>query len=82
MVDVAFGGDGASEPLPLVPGQVTRNIGTRDISLVRHFIPGQTNRSSDERKLWIYQYRNGQERDWNSFLPSRMRWSFCRWFSM
>lgn len=68
MVDVGFGGDGASKPLPLIDGHVTRNIGTQDIRLVRDFIPAQTNRSSDERKLWIYQYRNSPEKDWNSFF--------------
>lgn len=68
MVDAAFGGDGATKPLPLVDGHVTRNIGTQDVRLVRDFIPGQTDRSSDARKLWIYQYRNGPEREWNAFF--------------
>lgn len=34
---------------------------------MRDFIPGQTIRSSDDRKLWIYQYRNSPEKAWNSF---------------
>ena len=66
MVDVGFGGDGASKPIPLVEDQVTRNIGTQDLQLARDFIPNQTERTS-ERKLWIYQYRNGPEKPWNSF---------------
>lgn len=68
MVDVAFGGDGARCPLPLIPDRVTPNIGTQEIRLARDFIPGQTNRSSEDRKLWIYQYRNSPEKDWNSFF--------------
>jgi hypothetical protein len=66
MVDVGFGGDGASKPLPLIEGHITRNIGTQDIRLVRDFIPSQTERTP-ERKLWIYQYRNNIEKPWNSF---------------
>ena len=66
MVDVGFGGDGASKPIPLVEDHVTRNIGTQDIRLVRDFIPSQTERTP-ERKLWIYQYRNAAEKPWNSF---------------
>jgi len=54
-VDVGFGGDGATRPLPLVEGHVTRNLGTQDVRLVRDFIPEQTQRSDPERKLWIYQ---------------------------
>ena len=66
MVDVGFGGDGASKPIPLTAGHVTRNIGTQDIRLVRDFIPGQTEQTP-ERKLWIYQYRNSSDKPWNSF---------------
>ena len=66
MVDVGFGGDGATRPTPLIDGHVTCNIGTQDIRLTRDFIPSQTERTS-ERKLWIYQYRNSPEKPWNSF---------------
>ncbi len=66
VVDVGFGGDGATKPLPLVEGHVTRNIGTQDIRLTQDFIPGQTEQSP-ERKFWIYQYRNSTEQPWNSF---------------
>lgn len=65
-VDVGFGGDGATKPLPLVEDAITQNIGTQEIRLIRDFIPGQT-MCSPERKLWIYQYRNNQEQAWNSF---------------
>jgi arylamine N-acetyltransferase len=67
MVDVGFGGDGATKPIPLVEGTITRNLGSQDIRLMRDFVPGQTDRSSPEKKLWIYQYRNGSEMEWNSY---------------
>ncbi|KAK2761689.1 N-terminal acetyltransferase [Arachnomyces sp. PD_36] len=69
MSDVGFGGDGATKPLPLLPdGQATHNsIGTQEIRLIHDFIPGQTERDDESRKLWIYQYRNGEGMDWNSF---------------
>jgi arylamine N-acetyltransferase len=67
MIDVGFGGDGATKPVPLVEGHVVRNIGTQDIRLIRDLIPTQTDRSSEEKKMWIYQYRNGPEKEWNSF---------------
>ena len=66
---MAFGGDGASKPLPLIEDHITPNIGTQEIRLVRDFIPGQTRRpsSSAADNLWIYQYRNGADKDWNAF---------------
>lgn len=66
MVDVGFGGDGATKPMLMSDGPVIRNIGTQDIRLVKDFIPCQTART-DDKKLWIYQYRNGPTREWNSF---------------
>lgn len=72
MVDVGFGGDGATKPIPLIEGHVTRNMGTQDIRLIQDFIPGQTERTP-ERRLWIYQYRNGADQDWNSF------YAFSEW---
>ena len=66
MVDVGFGGDGATKPIPLLEDHRIRNIGTQDIRLTRDYIPGQTERTP-ERKLWIYQYRNSPDKPWNSF---------------
>ncbi|KAH7018301.1 uncharacterized protein B0I36DRAFT_368330 [Microdochium trichocladiopsis] len=55
MVDVAFGGDLATRPLLLSPGQITHNgLGTQQVRLERGTIPGSL--SGD--KVWIYQYRN------------------------
>lgn len=67
MVDVGFGGDGATKPLPMIPGHVTQNLGLQEIRLIQDFIPTQTRRDDDARKLWIYQYRNGSDQQWNSF---------------
>ncbi|KAK7403661.1 hypothetical protein QQX98_010584 [Neonectria punicea] len=64
--DVAFGGDGALFPMALVDGLVYQNLGTQQIRLVRDWIPHQVHRTEDS-KLWIYQYRNGVDKDWNSF---------------
>ena len=66
MIDVAFGGDGATKPIPLVSGHVTRNIGTQDRRLIRDHISQQVDKGAD-KKLWIYQYRNGPEKGWNRF---------------
>ncbi|EPQ56963.1 cysteine proteinase [Gloeophyllum trabeum ATCC 11539] len=63
MADVGFGGDGPREPLPLVSGHVTRNIGTQDVRLVYDTIPDVSQR---DQKLWIYQYRNAPEQAWRA----------------
>ncbi|TFK53694.1 cysteine proteinase [Heliocybe sulcata] len=62
--DVGFGGDGPRQPLPLVSGHITPNIGTQELRLIHETIPEL---SQKDQKLWIYQYRNGSEREWNSF---------------
>ncbi|KAH6648574.1 hypothetical protein BKA67DRAFT_575225 [Truncatella angustata] len=65
-VDVAFGGDGPTAPLPLVPGTVHQNLGTQEVRLIRDWAPTQHHRT-EESKMWIYQYRNGVNREWNSY---------------
>jgi arylamine N-acetyltransferase len=64
MLDVGFGGDGATEPLPLISEHVTQNLGTQEIRLLHSAIPQQVDQS---QKLWIYQYRNEKDKEWNSF---------------
>lgn len=64
MVDAAFGGDGPTAPLQLISGAISNNLGTQDVRLILDTLPGQTRQ---EPKYWIYQYRNGPERDWNSY---------------
>ncbi|TLD04205.1 arylamine N-acetyltransferase 2, partial [Venturia nashicola] len=66
MCDVAFGGDGATKPLPLQGNQVTVNMGTQEVRLIKDHIPAQVDRSP-HTKMWIYQYRNSPVQDWNSF---------------
>ncbi|KAI4598407.1 N-terminal acetyltransferase [Pestalotiopsis sp. 9143b] len=65
-VDVAFGGDGPTAPMPLVDGAVQGNLGAQEVRLVRDWASTQVHRV-DEAKLWIYQYRNGQDKEWNSY---------------
>lgn len=65
-IDVAFGGDGATSPMPLTHNTPQTNLGTQEIRLYRDWIPTQTLRN-EETKLWIYQYRNNSHQDWNSF---------------
>ncbi|XEV07251.1 hypothetical protein FSHL1_012538 [Fusarium sambucinum] len=64
--DVAFGGDGATKPIPLIDGLIHENLGTQQIRLKRDWIPHQVHRT-EETKFWIYQYRNNKNKDWNSF---------------
>jgi arylamine N-acetyltransferase len=64
MLDVAFGGDGPTKPLPLISEHVTQNLGTQEVRLIHSTIPQQLEQAP---KVWIYQYRNGKDRDWNSF---------------
>ena len=70
MVDVSFGGDGATCPLPLVEDEITTNLGSQEVRLASDYIPGQTKRPRDadgRDKLWIYQYRNKSSLPWNSY---------------
>jgi arylamine N-acetyltransferase len=64
-VDVGFGGDGPTKPLPLVSGHVTQNLGPQEVRLIHGNMPGQS--VPIQQKVWIYQYRNGANKEWNSF---------------
>jgi len=66
MVDAAFGGDGATKPLQLVHNKPVLNLGTQEIRLMYDWIPPQTRRT-EKTKVWIYQYRNGPDQEWNAF---------------
>lgn len=63
-VDVGFGGDGATKPLPLKSGHAVRNLGTQEIRLLYDSLPEA---SDPDHKVWIYQYRNTIHQDWNSY---------------
>ncbi|KAK1641478.1 hypothetical protein BDP81DRAFT_419046 [Colletotrichum phormii] len=66
MIDVAFGGDGATKPIPLTHDQALQNLGTQEVRLVQDHIANQVFRT-EASKLWIYQYRNGLAKELNSF---------------
>ncbi|KAK5660084.1 hypothetical protein OQA88_13553 [Cercophora sp. LCS_1] len=67
-LDVGFGGDGPTFPMPLVEGLVHHNsIGTQEIRYIRDFLPEQRFRGEGASKKWVYQYRNGRDKEWNSF---------------
>lgn len=74
-VDVGFGGDGMTVPMPLVEGLVHHNsLGTQEIRLVREFIPNLRFRGEGASKPWVYQVRNGQDKPWVPFF------AFHDWF--
>ncbi|KAK0619266.1 arylamine N-acetyltransferase 2 [Immersiella caudata] len=76
-VDVAFGGDGPTFPMPLIEGLVHHNsIGTQEIRLVRDFLPTQTFRGEGAAKMWLYQYRNGKDKEWNTFYAFNAEFEF------
>ena len=63
MVDVGFGGDGATKPLPMIPGLIHTNLGLQENRLIYETIPELVDQT---RPVWIYQYRNGIDKPWNS----------------
>ncbi|KAB2572008.1 hypothetical protein DBV05_g9318 [Lasiodiplodia theobromae] len=66
--DTGFGGDGMRKPMPLVRHHITQNVGPQEIRFDYASIDNATNTSPRRPEVWIYQYRNGPERPWNSFL--------------
>ena len=62
MVDVGFGSNGPTQPLPLdTEHSHLENIAPADVRLLYDSIPENTNRS---QKLWIYQHRNDEQSPW------------------
>ena len=61
MVDVGFGGDGPTKPLPLSRNVITRNIATQDLRLLCEALPRALHRG---QQTWIYQTRNQPSLDW------------------
>lgn len=61
MLDVGFGGDGPTRPLPLVESTVSPGIGSQELRLVRENIPANTDSS---QRLWIYQLRYSPSHSW------------------
>lgn len=60
-LDVGFGGDGPTAPIPLCHDAPQTNLGSQEVRLLRDWIPAQVHRT-EESKLWVYQYRNGEDR--------------------
>ena len=64
---VAFGGDGPTTPLPMLdnePPPTIQNLGAQQVRLVRDTMSKQRLRKP---KAWMYQYRNGEDKEWNSY---------------
>jgi len=65
-LDVSFGGDGPTLPLALEAGAVVTNLGRQQVRLMHQHLP--RHREPDgQPKHWIYEYRNGEDKDWNAF---------------
>ncbi|KAK0755021.1 arylamine N-acetyltransferase 2 [Schizothecium vesticola] len=70
VLDAGFGGDGPTQPMPLVEGLVHHNsVGTQEVRYSRGWLGGKSRfvPPGDDRRLWIYEYRNGVEKGWNAF---------------
>lgn len=63
MIDVGFGANGPTQPLPLETGRIWKGISPQEMRLVYENIP--TN-SDPGQKLWIYQYRDLPAEEWVS----------------
>lgn len=62
-MDVGYGGDGPTVPLPLTADVVTPNIGTQELRLLYGSMPGI---ADNQRDIWTYQFRNGPDQPWKS----------------
>jgi arylamine N-acetyltransferase len=63
VVDEAFGGDGPTLPMLLTTNNVTTNLGTQQVQYAHEPLE----QLYTDQKFWIYQYRNGIDKEWNSF---------------
>ncbi|RDH26748.1 arylamine N-acetyltransferase 1 [Aspergillus welwitschiae] len=63
LVDVGYGGNGPTAPLPLTPNVTLRNLGTQEVRLSYDQKP---NYHSIQRNLWTYQFRNTGDQPWVS----------------
>lgn len=62
VLDVGFGADGPTRPLPLLEGIVSQGIVPQELRLVRENIPANTDPS---QRLWIYQTRHTLTDSWS-----------------
>lgn len=63
MVDVGFGSDGPTRPLPLEVGSIWKGGSPHEMRLVHENIPPN---SDPGQRLWIYQYRYSSTEEWVS----------------
>jgi arylamine N-acetyltransferase len=68
VLDVGFGGEGPTRPVRLVEDSPIHNLGTQELRYVYEPLPQNAPRPfTAPQKYWIYQYRNGPDKPWNSF---------------
>lgn len=63
VLDVGFGGDGATRPLPLVDGHVSQGICDQELRLIKSNIEPNTDPT---QRLWIYQVRSTAQEEWHT----------------
>ncbi|KAI9789245.1 MAG: N-terminal acetyltransferase [Peltula sp. TS41687] len=63
MVDVGFGAQGPTQPLPLVDGKVSAGIGPASLRVLWTNIPPNTDPG---QRLWVYQYRINDDSPWTT----------------
>jgi arylamine N-acetyltransferase len=61
VLDVGNGSTGSVRPLPLVPDEISVNVGVQEIRLLHTSIPDFTHSNN---KLWVYEHRNSPEKPW------------------
>ncbi len=61
MVDVGFGSNGPTHPLPLIHDEITYGIGPQEVRLLHTNIEQNTDPT---QKLWVYEHRNEEKSDW------------------
>lgn len=61
LVDVGFGSNGPTHPMPLVDGKISDGIQPQSLRLLWTNIPENTDPS---QRLWVYQYRKNDDSPW------------------
>ena len=63
VLDVGFGGDGPTRPLPLIDGHISQGIWTQELRLIKSNIEPNTDPT---QRLWIYQVRSTAKDEWHT----------------
>ncbi|KAL9003454.1 MAG: hypothetical protein Q9188_003681 [Gyalolechia gomerana] len=61
MVDVGFGGNGATAPVLLAEGNIQERLGKGEMRVIHSNVPQQTDA---EQMMWIYQIRPAPDSEW------------------